>query len=230
MNSSWRDRFLTNREAPFWQDKKALTRFSAASERGSTAVKTALNDPTGLNFQSLPHNTSLLPEKGDLAQQTSKRKHSTKRQKVFAGSWVNRDTDAYIERRLASGRKLDKTLSRSAVIRMMLEERALDDTFQQTQAILLPVIRETIRSEFRVFENTFENRFIRLIAKIAYQVGWILVLLTKFIRIILQKDVKQKHTIEDESETAARVNVTRRNPQDDEVIATVKQYIEEKRV
>src|SRR3712207_3525083 len=116
--------------APYRQDKEALARFSAASPRGSTAAKTALN--------------TMVPENRDheIPLPSLKRQHSTKRQKVFAGSWVNKETDAYIEHRLQEGRKQDKNLSRSAVIRMMLEERALDETITKQHAILAPLIRE----------------------------------------------------------------------------------------
>ena len=48
----------------------------------------------------------------------------------------------------------------------------------------MPLIQETMRAEFRLFEN----RFLSLIAKIAYQVGWILILLQKFVGIVLRKN------------------------------------------
>src|SRR3712207_6156271 len=124
------------RRAPVRQDKEALPRFSAASPQASTATKPALND------------------RANRASSTSHtHKHSTKRQKVFAGSWVSRETDAYIEHRLHEGRKGDPNLSRSAVIRMMLEERALDATIATQHAILAPLIRETMHQKFQVLAN-----------------------------------------------------------------------------
>ena len=92
----------------------------------------------------------------------------------------------------------------------------------QTETILKPVIEETIRTELRAFAN----RFLAVIARIAYQVGFILVLLRKFIGIALRADEATFHRIEVESETAARVNVTRRTPQFDEMSDRLRSALE----
>jgi hypothetical protein len=88
----------------------------------------------------------------------------------------------------------------------------------------MPMIQETMRQEFRMFEN----RFLALMAKIAYQVGWILLLLQKFVGIVLRKNEATLHQIEVDSETAARVNVTRRTPQIDEVKERLSQALDAK--
>jgi hypothetical protein len=146
--------------------------------------------------------------------------HSTKRQMVFAGSWIDTETDAYIEHRLREERRRDRDCSRSKVIRQMLRERAQDASFQASQAILLPMIQETMRHEHR----RFENRFIALTAQMVYQVGWSLILLIKFISLVLGNKANKLIT---DSETAARGNVTRRTPQIEEVIGKLKATLAE---
>ena len=78
-------------DAPLrWQDKKGELRLSAASGQPLWLPKTALN--TQPHTKS-PHNTV----------------HSTKRKTVFAGSWIDGDTDAYIQIRSYSlPRKSDR--------------------------------------------------------------------------------------------------------------------------
>jgi hypothetical protein len=187
--------FLSETPAPLWQDKNGVPRVSAASGQPSTAGKTALN-PTG--------NANPPPT----------RKHSTKRKTVFAGAWIDLDTDAYIEHR----RKQDKNLTRSKVIATMLRERAQDDAVARSQAILVPIIQQAIRSEFRAFAN----RFLALIARITYEVSQILFLLVSFLRLYLGDDQTTLHRLETQSETEARVNITRRTPQVEEVIGRLK--------
>jgi hypothetical protein len=181
------------------QDKEGDLRLSAPSPQPSTAAKPALH-------------TAAVPENRDHEEPITKKKHSTKRQTVFAGSWIDFDTDIYIQNRQRQTRDSEgKKFTRSKIIALMLKERAQDDTFQHSQAILMPMIQETMRQEFRLFEN----RFLSLIAKIAYQVGWILLLLQKFVGIVLRKNEAALHQIEVDSETAARINVTKRTLQDD---------------
>ncbi len=192
--------FLLQTHGGVGQDKNGVPRVSAASVQPSTAGRTALN-PTGQ------------------AATPSKRKHSTKRKTVFAGAWIDLDTDAYIEHR----RKQDKNLTRSKVIATMLKERVQDDVFARSQAILVPIIQQAIRSEFRAFAN----RFLALIARITYEVSQILFLLVSFLRLYLGEDQTTLHRLETQSETQARVNITRRTPQVDEVIGRLKQSLEE---
>ncbi len=193
--------FLIGETAPLGQVKKAPLRLIAASPQPLTAAETALNE-------------------------TSQRKHSTKRQKTFAGTWINRDTDTYIEHRLKEGKKADPNLTRSAVIRMMLEERAQDETIIQQHATLAPLIRETMRNEFQEFFQQFLNRYLALNARIAYEVGKIFPFLVGAFESYL--DMETLHKLENISDTAARTNITRRSPQVDEVIQTLKQSLEEK--
>jgi hypothetical protein len=192
--------FISETPAPLWQDKNGVPRVSAASGQPSTASRTALN-PTGQ------------------ATTPPTRKHSTKRKTVFAGAWIDFDTDAYIEHR----KKQDKNLTRSRVIATMLRERAQDDAFARSQAILVPIIQQAIRSEFRAFAN----RFLALIARLTYEVSQILFLLVSFLRLYLGEDQTILHRLETQSETHARVNITRRTPQVDEVIGRLKQSLEE---
>ena len=100
----------------------------------------------------------------------------------------------------------------------MLKEAAQNDAFTRNQAILAPIIRDTIRTELQ----HFENRHIALIARIAYWVGQILLLLQSLLRYVLKTNLEEYREVERESEKLARVNITRRTPQVDEVISRVK--------
>jgi hypothetical protein len=209
MNSTDRPQILFQESsAPVsLQDKIGDSRLSAPSPQPSTAEIPALHRPKP--HSEIAHEPS-----------TVKKHHSTKRQTIFAGSWIDRDTDCYIQNRQRQTRDSEgKKFSRSKVIALMLKERAQDDTFQHSQAILMPMIQETMRQEFRIFDN----RFLALIAKIAYQVGWILLLLQKFVGIVLRKNEAALHQIETDSETAARIN---RTLQDDEVKERLRQSLE----
>ena len=189
-------------EAPFGQDKKALPRLSVASPQASTPAETALNTEANTN-------TPL-----------KQKHHSTKRQTIFAGCWVYKETDAYIEHRLREGKKADPNLSRSSVIRTMLEERALDGIIVQQHATLAPMIRETMQAEHR----GFENRNLAETAKIVYEVSKIIPLLIGFFDHYLPPNVMQQ--IETDADTAARVNATRRTQQVDEVLQRLKRQRE----
>jgi hypothetical protein len=199
MNTTDKPKVLfRERQAPlFLQDKAGSARLSAASPQPSTAEIMALNSFT-------------VPENRDRNKAVVKKKHSTKRQTVFAGSWIDPDTDAYIQNRQRKTRDSEgRKFTRSKVIALMLRERAQDETFQSSQSILMPMIQETMRQEFKLFAN----RFLAVIAKIAYQVGWILMLQLKFMGIVFRKDQAALHQIEQDAETAARVNVAKRTPQ-----------------
>src|SRR3954469_18469670 len=110
------------REAPVsMQDKIGGTRLSAPSDQPSTAEITALHTP-------------MVPENRDHEESLPKRRHSTKRQTVFAGSWIDRNTDFYHSRPPTPNPRLRrKKFTRSKIIAMMLRERAQDDTFQHSQ-------------------------------------------------------------------------------------------------
>ena len=95
----------------------------------------------------------------------------------------------------------------------MLKERAMDDTFHKSQSILMPLIQETMRQEFRIHDN----RYLALEARIAYQVGWILGLLRRFISLVLVRNAQAFAEYDRESEKDARVFVSERSPQLTEV-------------
>jgi hypothetical protein len=184
-------------KAPFRQDKHAQLRVPA------------------LSFQPSPV--------GETARDTEKsfKKHSTKRQTVQAAGWIDHNTDAYILHRLSEAKKLDDKFTRSKVIAEMLKERAADDTFLRSQTLLAPLIQDVIRSEFRAFTN----RFMGVLAKIAYQVGWMLSLLIRYMS--LQLNQTTLHDIEVASEKDGRIYVARRTPQTDEAKERLRQALEE---
>jgi hypothetical protein len=157
------------------------------------------------------------PSTADITTLNTKKKHSTKRKTTFAAGWVDYDTDAYIE-----WRKKKEGGTRSKTIAQMLKERAQDDIFERSQKILLPLIQETMRAEFRLFASTFTNRFIAVIARIAYQVSYLLNLFIRFLAIFPGIHPNSLHKIDTESEKEARKHITRRTPQIEEVIAKIK--------
>ena len=188
---------LQKGRAPFWQDKHAPVRVPALSTQPSPVGATARDIEKPL------------------------RKHSTKRQTVQAAGWIDHNTDAYIQHRLSEAKKLDEKFTRSKVIAEMLKERAADDTFFRSQALLVPLIQDVLRSEFRAFTN----RFIGVLAKIAYQVGWMLSLLMRYMS--LQLNQTTLHDIEVASEKDGRVSVARRTPQIEEAKERLRRALEE---
>jgi hypothetical protein len=184
--------------APFWQDKHAQPRVPAASWQPSPVNKTARKE---------------------------KKPHSTKRQTVQAAGWVDGDTDAYINERVREGQKLfgKKNYTRSRAIREMLQACAQTEMFERNQRIFVPIIQDAIRSEFRAFTN----RFLWLLAKIAYQVGWILSLLIRYMSLQLRNpDIV--HQLQTESETDGRVYVAERSPGEMEAEDRLRRKMEEK--
>jgi hypothetical protein len=113
-------------------------------------------------------------------------------------------------------------LSRSAVVGALITRGVQGHTDMQYSAMLVPAVTEAIREEFA----KFGNRYLALNARIAYQVGQILILLIKYIGMQLQSE-ELLHRVVVESETAARVNITRRTPQFEQVKETLKQALEE---
>jgi hypothetical protein len=185
--------------APFWQDKHAQSRVPAPTGQPSPVNKTAREE---------------------------KKPHSTKRQTVQAAGWVDVDTDTYINDRVREGQKLfgKKNYSRSRAIREMLQACAQTEMFERNQRVIVPIIQDAIRSEFRIFTN----RFLWLLAKIAYQVGWILSLLIRYISLQLRNpDVA--HQLQTDSEKDGRVYVADRSPGDREVEDRLWRKMEEKR-
>jgi hypothetical protein len=187
VNSEEKQVFEKKGSAPvFWQDKQGSARLSAASGQPLTRKTPALKE----------------------TKSNQARKHSTKRQTVFAGGWIDTDiTDTYINSRKRQTRDSQgKEFSRSKIIAMMLKERAIDDTFQKSQSILMPLIQETMRREFRIHNN----RYLAIEARIAYQIGWILGLLRRFISLVLVRNAGTFEQYDNDSETDAREFVTER--------------------
>jgi hypothetical protein len=108
---------------------------------------------------------------------------------------------------------LNKDLTRSKVVAEMLAERSRDETFERSQTILVPIIQDTMRAEFHVFEN----RFLGIIARLSYKMGWLFSLTRQFVSLTLSASPALFHRIDDRSETDARVHVSVRTVQIDEV-------------
>ena len=148
----------------------------------------------------------------------AKKPQSAKGRPFLAAGWVDADTNALIELRIRQAIKQGIKTTRSTVISDMLKEAAQNDAFTRNQAILAPIIRDTIRTELK----HFENRHIAFTARIAYYVGQILLMLQSLLRYVLKTNLEAYRKVERESERLARVNITRRTPQVDEVISRVK--------
>jgi hypothetical protein len=140
-------------------------------------------------------------------------KHFDPRRIFYASTRVDRDTDAYIEHRLTVGKQLNSDLKRSAVLAEMLSERARDETFERSQTILVPLIQDTMRAEFK----HHDDRYMALIARISYQVGWILLLLRYFVSYILARNIGLFYKFDGESEKDARLLGSKQSGQIDEV-------------
>ena len=186
-----------------WQDKLLSARVRAASIQPLPADLPARNTNEPENYPA-------------------KKPHSTKRRTKLAAGWIDYDTDAIIEQRLREGRRVNKYLTRSKVIAAMLKEAAQSDAFKRNQAVLAPIIQEAIRAEFRLFTN----RFLAVIARIAYQVGMIVPFIYGAFANYLAPDTL--HKLETECEKSAREGVTKRSPQVTEVVERLKQAMEEK--
>jgi hypothetical protein len=177
-----------------WQDKGAGAPLSAASYEPATSESPALKKET-------------------------KKKHSTKRQTVFAAGWIDPATDTYVVHRTG----LHPKHSRSKIIAEMLRERAQMDIFAKQQEFFAPIIRETIRAEFRWFREEFTNRYMALIARIAYQVSQILHIVVGVMSVL----PGIPDSLAAEAEREARKHITRRTPQLEEVIGRLKQEVED---
>jgi hypothetical protein len=184
------------KRAPLWQDKLRFSTLNTASAQPLRADKTALKEKAIRN-------------------QPQAFKNSEKPRSKLAAGWVDLDTDAIIEQR-----KRGLKVTRSKMIAIMLKEAAQNDAFNRNQAILAPIIRETMRAEFQLFTN----RFLTPISRITYKVGYIFELLSGFVAIYL--DAKTFHRLDEESEASTRKNITRRTPQMDEAREKMRQSLE----
>jgi hypothetical protein len=193
----FRETGIRETEAPLWQDKLRFSTLNTASAQPLRAAETALKERAVTNH----------PQQF---------KHAEKPRSKLAAGWVDFDTDAIIEQR-----KKELKVTRSKMIAIMLKEAAQNDAFTRNQALLAPIIRETMRAEFQLFTN----RFLTPISRIAYKVGYIVELLRGFFALYL--DEKTFHRLDTDSEKSARRNVTRRTPQDDEVREKFRQSLEE---
>jgi hypothetical protein len=184
-------------EAPLWQDKLRFSTLNIASAQPLRSAETALKEKAVRN-------------------QPQKIKNGNKPRTKLAAGWVDFDTDAIIEQR-----KKELKVTRSKMIAIMLKEAAQNDAFTRNQAILAPIIRETMRAEFQLFTN----RFLTPLSRIAYKVGYIFELLSGFFAIYL--DAKTLHRLDEESEKSAGRNITRRTPQMDEAREKMRKAMEE---
>jgi hypothetical protein len=196
--------------APFWQDKHAQSRVRVASGQPSQP-------------EEMAREASKVPDNRDHESHPHEYNHSTKRQTVQAAGWVGMDTDAYINQRVREGKKqFGKKYTRSRAVRQMLEACAQTDMFERSQRMLVPIIQDAMRAEFR----TFTNRFLSIIARIAYDVERILWILMRYVSIQLSNNKNGFHKIEVDSDRDARVGVTETTPQIEEVKERIRQQWE----
>jgi hypothetical protein len=196
--------------APFWQDKHAQPRVRVASPEPSLP-------------EEMAREANKVPENQEHANNPHEYNHSTKRQTVQAAGWVGMDTDAYINQRVREGKKqFGKKFSRSRAVRQMLEACAQTEMFERSQRMLVPIIQDAMRAEFRAFTN----RFLAIIARIAYDVEMILHILLRYVSIQLSNNQRGFHQIEVDSDKDARVGVTETTPQIEEIKDKIRQQWE----
>jgi hypothetical protein len=176
------------------QDKSAQTRLSAASGHALRQEETALNTAKAIN----PNPNAPQP----LA---NVHKHSTKRRLVFAGGWVDHDTDAFIHHRELEGKKLDSKYSRSRATAEMLKERAQDDVIERNSTLIVSMFRSVFREEFWAFAN----RFLAINARIAFWVGQSLHLQIQLLGLILRNNQPQFHQLLTDAKTDAKKDIRR---------------------
>jgi hypothetical protein len=210
VNSREKQVFQNSGRAPFRQDKNAQSRVRVASAEPSLPDEMA-------------REARMIPDHREHESQPREYNHSTKRQTVQAAGWVGMDTDAYINQRVREGkRQFGKKFTRSRAVRQMLEACAQTDMFERSQRMLVPIIQDAIRAEIR----TFTNRFLGIIARIAYDVERILWVLLRYVSIQLSNNQRGYHQIEIDSDKDARVGVTETSPQIEEVKERIRQQWE----
>src|SRR3954451_21874327 len=161
---------------------------------------------------------SYLPK---MAQSTPKHHGSQKRQLHEVSGCV---TDAVLQKleiMRHAGQKNEESRS-SYVGRFVTQgvERNGDLTY-------LSMIEPAIERVFDRRFTRFENRFIAIIARLAYQMGQVLYLLLNYLLLAFNNDEKILHQIEEKSRNSALRNITRRTPQIEEVIGRLKEEREE---
>src|SRR3954447_13919492 len=156
-----------------------------------------------------------------MAQSTPKHHGSQKRQLHEVSGCVTDAVFQKLEIMRHAGQKNEESRS-SYVGRFVTQgvERNGDLTY-------LSMIEPAIERVFDRRFNRFENRFIAIIARLAYQIGQILYLLLNYLFLGFNNDEKTIRDIEKASEKSARRNITRRTPQIDEVTNRLKQAMEE---
>ena len=119
-----------------------------------------------------------------------------------------------------AGRKNEE--SRSSYIGKFVTQGVLRNGDFNYLSMIEPEIERIFDKKF----NRFENRFIAVIARLAYQMGQVLYLLLNYLFLSFHNDEEALRKIEAKSENSARSNITRRTPQLAEVIGKLKQEME----
>jgi hypothetical protein len=181
----------------FWQDKYSASRYSTASDRGYNKQIPALKGREGTQSQQS--------------------------RSVIVSACIDQDTFAYIRDRRARSKNSDGSrMSQSKVVAQMLKERAQDEIFAHSQSILMPLIQDTMRQEFRIFAN----RFLRIVARMAYGIGWMLFLMRRFVSMLLAGSPAAFEQIDRDSERDALTFLTTRSPKIDQAAHTLQLEME----
>jgi hypothetical protein len=114
-----------------------------------------------------------------------------------------------------------KTSSRKAEIESLIRIGLSVKLGKRHADVILPPILEATRGEF----HSFFNRFLYLIGIIVYKLHQLLYIQEHMLRLQLGRE-EEVNRILDESQTAARVNSTRRTPQIDAVIEKLRKEID----
>ena len=161
---------------------------------------------------------SYLPK---MAQSTPKHHGSQKRQLHEVSGCVTDAVFQQLETMRHAG--LPNEESRSSYVGKFVTQGVQRNADLSYLSMIEPAIERVLDRKF----NRFENRFIAIIARLAYQIGQVLYLLLNYLFLSFNNDEKALRKIETDSEKSARVNITRRTPQLDEITSRLKQAMEE---
>jgi hypothetical protein len=135
------------------------------------------------------------------------KKHSSKRQTVSLTLWVSPSLKAAL-----THMAIQEGLSISSIGTTGLEEWVHQKLHKQHEALLYPVIRQIIREELQ----TFGNRIVFFLMRIAFASEQARILITNVLDRLLRREGVPEHTfttLVDQSNRMARRNIIQKTPQ-----------------
>ena len=154
----------------------------------------------------------------------AKPKHhgSQKRQLYEVSGCVTREVFARLEIMRHAGQKNEE--SRSSFVGRFVTQGVNQAVDLNYLSQIEPALERIIDRKFKSFENRFTNRFLGIIARIAYQVFRFVPLQIGFFSLFIKE--KDLHDIEVRADTAVRENATGKISQVDEIMKQLKEKME----